>query len=240
MDENRINELRVLQRKLNINFNNISLLHNAFLHSSYVNENQSETEDNEKLELLGDSVLAFVVNEHLYKSFSECSEGELSRIKSIVVSEHTLAGIARKLDLNQYLLLGRGEKQSQGMNRQAILADTFEALLGAYNLDSGIHKVREFILPFIIEEIEKINKNEHQKDYKTKLQLYTQKEFKECPIYETISEAGPDHEKTFLVQVLVNDKILGTGYGNSKKLAQQAAAKKAINKLKSIIHIEND
>jgi len=231
MDTQRINELHKLQEKLNIMFNKLTLLNTAFQHSSYVNEHPGDLDDNEKLELLGDSVLAFVVNEHLYKSFPDSNEGELSRIKSIVVSEHSLAIIAKELDIGQYLLLGRGEQLSNGMNRKAILADTLEALLGAYCLDSGMEAVKKFILPLVIEEIKKVEKNEHQKDYKTQLQLIIQQQEKICPTYETIAEEGPDHNKLFHVQVVINEQVAGTGSGSSKKLAQQDAARDALIKL---------
>ncbi|GMT50377.1 MAG: ribonuclease 3 [bacterium] len=228
MDEKRIAKLNELQQRLNIQFKDLSVLQNAFLHSSYANEHPSTVKDNEKLELLGDSVLAFIVNEHLYKSFPCQSEGELSRIKSIVVSEHSLAGIARSLELGRYILLGRGELLADGMNRKAILADTFEALIGAYYLDSGLEKIRDFILPLMIKEIDKVEKNEHLKDYKTDLQLATQQKYKICPIYQTVSEEGPDHQKTFHVHVLIDEEIVGKGSGSSKKLAQQDAAYDAL------------
>ncbi len=232
MDEKRNNELNELQQQLGLKFNDLALLNNSLVHSSYVNENRGEfTSDNEKLELLGDSVLALVVNEYLYKSFPDSTEGELSNIKSIVVSEHSLAGIAREIDLGHFLLLGRGEQLSNGMNRQAILADTFEALLGAYYLDRGLAPVRDLILPFIITEVDKIRKNQHQKDYKTQLQLLSQQKYKSCPLYETVYEDGPDHQKTFYVHVVVNNDVVGSGSGSSKKLAQQHAAHSAIDKL---------
>ncbi len=231
MDEKRIAELNELQQRLNVQFKDLSFLQNAFLHSSYANEHPSTIEDNEKLELLGDSVLAFIVNEHLYKSFPHQNEGELSRIKSIVVSEHSLAGIAKNLALGGHILLGRGELLADGMNRKAILADTFEALIGAYYLDSGLERIRDFILPLMIKEIDKVEKNEHLKDYKTDLQLATQQKHKICPIYQTVSEEGPDHRKTFHVHVLIDEEIVGKGSGSSKKLAQQDAAYDALQNM---------
>lgn len=231
MDQERLNSLKELQKKLNIHFKDVDYLHNGLLHSSYVNENSHEKENNEKLELLGDSVLAYVVNLHLYLTFPEHSEGELSRIKSIVVSEHSLAGIAKDMDLGSFLLLGRGEQLANGMNRNAILADTLEAVLGAYCLDSGMDKARDFILPYMIKEIDKVQSNRHKKDYKTSLQLITQQERKICPNYITVSESGPDHNKTFIINVSIDNKIIGTGSGSSKKKAQQEAAHDALVKL---------
>ncbi|MDH5681459.1 MAG: ribonuclease III [Spirochaetota bacterium] len=231
MDDKRKRQLSELQESLNIQFQDIDLLNTSFLHSSYVNEQPDCLEDNEKLELLGDSVLAFIVNEYLYKSMPQSKEGELSKIKSIVVSEVSLAEISRRLDLGKYLLLGKGELQADGMNRQAILADTLEALIGAYYLDTNIDSVRDFILGFITEEIDKVRTNKHNKDYKTELQLMVQHKYKNCPTYKTISEEGPDHNKIFHVNVLVNDNVVAAGSGSSKKLAQQDAAKNACDRL---------
>ncbi len=234
MDQRRLAHLLKLEEKLGIKFQDMRHFHNALIHSSYVNENRSEPEDNEKLELLGDSVLALIVNEYLYKELNYCSEGELSTIKSIVVSEHSLAVIARKLSIGHGLLLGKGEIISNGMNRQAILADTLEAILGAYYLDRGLSAVRQFIEPFIEEEVDKVKKDKHQKDYKTSLQLYTQQLYKVCPIYKTIKEEGPDHQKIFYVNVLINDKVIGSGFGPSKKLAQQDAAHIALKNMDNL------
>ncbi len=231
MTNERINSLITFQKNVNIQFSDINILNTAFLHSSYVNEHPGFKEDNEKLELLGDSILAFIVNEFLYFYLPQCNEGELSRIKSIIVSEHSLSEIAKRLEIGKFLLLGKGEVQANGMNRKAILADTMEALLGAYFIDSGLEKVKKFILPHILTEIDKINKNEHKKDYKTQLQLIMQQLKKLCPTYETISEEGPDHEKVFYVNVLVDSILMGKGSGSSKKHAQQDAARDALFKL---------
>ena len=233
MEEKRLEELQSLQDSLGIEFNDIELFNTALMHSSYVNENPNEDENNEKLELFGDSVLAYMVNEYLYKNYTDSSEGELSRIKSIVVSEHSLAGIARKLEIGSYVLLGRGEQLAKGNERPAILADTLEAILGALCLDSNLDTVKLFFLPHIIEEIEKVKANKHQIDYKTNLQLLTQKLYKSCPIYETVSEDGPDHQKTFHVRVKINNNLFGIGSGSSKKSAQQSAAEQAIKELKN-------
>ncbi len=232
LDENRISLLKSFQSNLDINFKDVDLLHQALLHSSYVNERHDEKDDNETLEFLGDSVLALIVNEYLFVNYNEYREGELSRIKSIVVSEFSLSEIAREIDLASFLLLGKGEEQSGGLNRRAILADAMEALLGAYFLDSGLDSCRDFILPYLKKEISKIIKQKHKKDYKTDLQLHVQQRYKSCPVYETIKEEGPDHNKIFYVDVYINNKLYGSGIGNNKKSAQQDAAKHALDKFR--------
>lgn len=233
ISENRLNDLMEFQEIVGIRFNDINLLNMSLAHSSYVNETLTEMQDNEKLEFLGDSVLALIVNEYLYKKYPEKVEGQLSKLKSIVVSEYSLASIARSIDLGDYLLLGKGERQYGGAERSAILADAMEAVLGAYYLDSGLEKAREFILPFIIKELNKINKNEHRKDYKTSLQLVVQQKYKLCPVYKTVKEEGPDHNKIFYVNVYIENEEYGTGKGNNKKSAQQKAAKKALERIKN-------
>lgn len=228
IDSYRIQKLEEFQDTKNLKFNDIMLLNTAFSHSSYVNEAVEDIESNEKLEFLGDSVLTLIVNEYLYKSYPHYSEGQLSKLKSVVVSESSLAYIARIMNLGDYLLLGKGEKQYGGAKRDAILADTMEAVLGAYYLDDGLDKVSGFILPYIKEELEKIDKDEYRKDYKSALQLITQQKYKSCPEYKTIKEEGPDHDKIFYVNVTIEGKELCTGKGSNKKSAQQEAAKKAL------------
>ncbi len=232
LNETRLNNLMEFQENVGIKFDDINLLNVSLAHSSYVNEILSDMQDNEKLEFLGDSVLALIVNEYLYNKYPEKLEGQLSKLKSIVVSEHSLAEIARSIDLGKYLLLGKGERQYGGAERSAILADAMEAVLGAYYLDSGLEKAREFILPHIIKELNKINKNEHKKDYKTSLQLFVQQKYKSCPLYKTIKEEGPDHNKIFYVNVYIENEEYGMGNGNNKKSAQQRAAKDALKRLK--------
>lgn len=225
---------KLLKRFLNsieITFGNLNLLNQAFFHSSYINECQDRICDNEKLEFLGDSVLSLVTVEFLYLKYQNKSEGELSRLKSLLVSANTLCEFAHQIHLSEYLLLGKGETKSGGQQRPSLLADTFEAVLGALYLDSGIDTVREFIIPLLDEYIDKIERCEHSKDYKTALQLYVQQKYKSVPIYKTVKESGPDHAKTFYIHVFVNDTLCGTGKGQNKKNAQQEAAKDAIVRL---------
>ena len=231
MDERRRKALREFQDDCNISFSDVKLLNQAFFHSSYINENSNVFCDNEKLEFLGDAVLALITVDHLYKSFPDRSEGELSRLKSTLVSAATLSEFGKKINLSKYLLLGRGEKKCGGQARPSLIADTFEALLGAMYLDSGISQARDFVVPFLQEYIKKIEESNHVKDYKTCFQLFVQQKFKTIPIYETVDEAGPDHAKVFFVRVVINERICGHGKGKSKKTAQQEAAKDAIEKI---------
>lgn len=230
-DSKHTKKVKEFQENLNIRFDDESLLYNALAHSSYVNEHKDpDLQNNEKLEFLGDSVLALIVIEYLYKNYSELAEGELSKIKAIVVSEYSLASIGRKIQLGDYIMLGKGERQYGGAERDATIADCLEAVFGAYYLDSGLDKSRDFILPFILEELEKVDKNEHKRDYKSELQLIIQQKYKSCPVYETINEVGPDHNKVFHVNVLIEGVVEGFGKGNNKKTAQQEAAKSALIK----------
>jgi ribonuclease-3 len=236
LDDNRINKLKKFEKKAGTDFEDMNLLNNAFCHSSYVNELPMEysdiVQDNERLEFLGDSVLALIVNHYLFMNFPDYTEGQLSEIKSIIVSEQYLALIANKMDLDEYLLTGRGVRTNAGYNQNALLADTMEAVIGAYYIDRGLDKVRNFILPFLKAEMEKIIKKKHRKDYKSILQFYVQQKYKTYPLYETIHEEGPDHNKTFYVSVLIEGKIYGHGKGSKKKTAQKQAAREALKKLR--------
>ncbi len=214
----------------NLTVNSLQNIDQAFYHSSYINENDNAVDDNEKLEFLGDAVLALITVDYLYKKFPDKSEGELSRLKSMLVSANALAGFAKTINLSRYLLLGKGEEQSGGKKRSSLLADTFEAVLGALYLDSGIDQVRGFVLPLLQDYLCKIEKREHVRDYKTCFQLYVQQRFKTVPIYKTVRESGPDHAKLFFVEVVINNEVCGLGKGKSKKNAQQNAAKEAIEK----------
>jgi ribonuclease III len=232
IDEDRIKDLEKFQDSLNIKFNDIELFNTAFAHRSYVNELPIDIENNEKLEFLGDSVLALIVNEYLYKNYPDSAEGQLAKIKSIIVSEQILAAIARKIDLGKYILLGKGEQLYGGAERDTILSDTLEAIFGAYYIDRGLEESRKFILPYILEELEKVDKDDYEKDYKSELQLVIQQKYKSCPVYETVKEEGPDHNKIFYVNVIIEGRRYGMGKGYNKKSAQQKAAKEAMRNFK--------
>ena len=224
---------------LKIPFKNIELLHLAFVHSSFANKNQS-SDNNQRLEFLGDSVLSLCVSEFIYEKYPQAAEGKLTRIRSYVVSEKTLSELSRKLKFDQFILISWGEENSGGRQRDAILADTFEAFLGALYLDQGMITVKDFLLPLMIEEIDKVSHEEFVYDYKTELQYLIQKKYKKCPEYKVVKEDGPPHNKLFYSELIINDKVLALGVGNSKKKAEQEAAKQILEKIrKENINIEN-
>jgi ribonuclease-3 len=221
-----------LQQNIGINFKDTTLLQQAFLHSSFVNENpDSPIPDNERLEFLGDAVLNFIVAEKLYQEFPNLTEGELTVLRISLIREDTLARLASELNLGEYLQLGKGEESSGGRQRQTNLADTFEALLGAVLLDQGLVVAKDFVISKLSSHLEKIKNGESGKNYKAKLQEFTQAEYKQLPTYRIIESSGPDHDKNFIVEVVLADKVLGTGSGKSKKAAEMAAARSACKKL---------
>ena len=227
--KNRYRQLNKLQNILKLDFKNQSLLNRALTHRSFINEVSGNFKDNERLEYLGDSVLGLVVNEYLFKHFEMYHEGDLAKIKSVVVSETVLAKIAMKLNIGGFLLMGRGEELNGGRLRQSILADTFEAIVGAAYLDLGLKETKKFILRHLKDEIERVDALTYQRDPKTTLQEYVQKRFKNRPVYEVVEEIGPDHEKEFVVRLLINDIECGIGKGASKQKAERNAANAVLN-----------
>ena len=223
------------QKSLNIRFKDVFLLDLAFHHRSFSNESikkdLSYPQNNERLEFLGDAVLGMVTASLLYNNLTDQPEGELARIKSVVVSEMTLSQIALNIGVDKCLVLGKGEELSGGRTKKAILADAMEAIIGAFYLDSGYREAEKFVLQFMVEEVEKVIKNKHQKDYKTLLQEWYQKKSKKCPRYELVEMSGPDHDKNFVVQVRLEDKVFGPATGKNKKEAEQAVAKLAYSTL---------
>jgi len=221
----RKKELQLFERHAGIRFRELEFLNQAFTHRSFANELGESTENNERLEFLGDSVLGLAVSEYLHESLPDQPEGELARIKSFVVSEASLSEIARKLRVDNYILIGRGEEYSGGRSKKAILADCLEAIIGAYYLDSGFQQSRLFVYRMLIPEINKVLENKHAKDYKTLLQEYVQKRMKTYPKYKVVQKTGPDHDKTFWIEVHVGDRSFGAGKGKNKKEAEQEAAR---------------
>ncbi len=224
VDAERKKELLLFERNAKVRFKRLDLLNLAFTHRSYANENPGIVDNNEKLEFLGDSVLGIVVSEYLFRSLPDKNEGDLARIKSFVVSENSLAQIARTLRVDNFILIGKGEEYSGGREKKAILADCMEAIIGAYYLDSGIKSARNFVLSFFVEEIDKVLENKHQKDYKTLLQEYAQKKYHSYPRYRLVKKSGPDHDRTFWIDVELNNRSFGPGKGKNKKQAEQEAA----------------
>lgn len=218
-------------QSLPANFTDEFLLTRALTHRSYLNENRSVLEDNERLEFLGDAILNYIVAEWLYHHFPEKKEGFLTKVRSALVHTEQLASFARKIDLGTVLLLGRGEEQAGGRERNAILCDTFEALVAAIYLATDIPTVKSFFYPLMENEINTILKNHTEEDPKSILQEWAQGQGFSSPTYQLIDETGPDHDKQFEVSVKINGQEVERGLGGSKQLAEKAAASAAIQKL---------
>ena len=215
-------------------FHNINLLNNALTHSSYANEIRGTAKSNERLEFLGDSVLSIIVSEYIYKQFPNMPEGELTRLRASLVCEKALCEFSRELKIGDYLLLGKGENRCGGRDRDSILADAFEAVLAAIYLDGGMEPARKHVMNFVLREL---NHSEFDsfKDYKTVLQEIIQRNPEESVHYVLIDETGPDHDKSFTVEVRLNSNVIGTGTGKTKKHAEQAAAKQALQLMGEIL-----
>ncbi len=230
-NENIIN----FEKAIGIEFNNKLLLQRALTHKSFPNENKIlALKDNERLEFLGDSVLSLSVSTYIFKKFSNFPEGELAKMRAVVVSAPILAEAAKNINLGDYLFLGKGEEMTGGRERDSILADAMEAIFGALYLDQGFTAVGDFILSLLKEDIINVAKGNHIQDYKTMLQEVIQQDGNIRPEYEVIDEEGPDHNKTFIVAVKIEDNSLGSGQGSSKKEAEQEAAKFALHKLNKL------
>ena len=220
-----------LEHKLNYYFNDRNLLKNALLHKSLGNERKEyKNQNNERLELLGDAVLDLIVAEYLYKNYKNASEGTIAKLKAMVVSEPILAKISRQIGVGKFLMLSRGEVMSGGRNRESILADSFEAILGAVYIDSNLDEARVFALSHIKQYIDHIEENEDILDFKSILQEYVQKEFRTVPTYELVAERGPDHMKEFEIQVVVGN-YKEKAVARNKKKAEQLSAKALCIKL---------
>lgn len=219
-----------LETKLNVKFKNPELLQTAFTHRSYLNENRShKLPHNERLEFLGDAVLELVTTEYLYRNF-ENPEGELTNLRSALVNYRLLAEIARDLGLEDYIFLSRGEAKDTGRARQVILANALEALIGAIYLDQGVNNTTKFIGKFILIKLPEIMRQQAYLDPKSKLQEIIQDKTAITPNYKVLSESGPDHAKTFVVGVYIDDRLIGQGQGPAKQDAEVEAAKDALNK----------
>ncbi len=219
-----------LESLLGFNFKNKNILHNAFIHRSYLNEAREHLTSNERLEFLGDSILSFIVSKYLYATFPDLPEGELTSLRSAIVKTKTLSHIAKELDLGTYLNLSKGEGQSNGRQNPSLLADTFEALLGAIFLDHGLIQVEKVIDMFLLPKLSIIIAQKAYKDAKSTLQEIVQEKTRTSPVYKVLKEIGPDHAKTFTIGVYLNDKLLGTGTGKSKQEGEQMAASNALEK----------
>ncbi|MDY0093876.1 MAG: ribonuclease III [Candidatus Vecturithrix sp.] len=228
----REQEYEQLYERLGYRFQNYTLLRQALTHRSFVNETgDPEIEDNEKFEFLGDSVLGLVISDFLFQNFPRFREGDLSRVKSHVVSEPFLAEIARQLDLGTFLLLGKGEAASGGHEKNSLLSNCYEAIVASIYLDGGIEAAWKFLLSCFQERIEILIEQQHILDHKSLLQEHSQEMFNCTPVYRLRQITGPDHDKTFEVELLIKREVFSMGSGKNKKEAEQAAAKEALAKL---------
>lgn len=220
-----------LLTELGVEYHDVHLYEMAFYHSSYINEHQLNCDDNERLEFLGDAVLELVMSNYLFHNKDHLNEGKMTKLRASYVCEKALYEYSKRLKMNDYIMLGKGEEQSGGKNSAAILSDAFEAFMGAMYLDLGIEKVEEFFLKTIIPII---NDKDFDifTDFKTRLQELIQAD-KRVISYHVVNERGPAHQREFEVEVKMDQIVLGSGTGRSKKNAEQKAAKEALSKLAS-------
>ncbi|MCS6956391.1 MAG: ribonuclease III [Patescibacteria group bacterium] len=225
-----------LQKKIGYFFKNISFLKNAFVHRSYLNENKNyPLPSNERLEFLGDSVLSLITSVYLFKNYPHLKEGEYTEIKSIIVKTESLAQVSLLIGLNNYLLLSKGEEKMEGRKNKNILADCFEALIGAIFLDSNFENSYQFVVKFLFDKkLDKIIKSKEYQSFKTRLQEKIQAKYKSLPQYQVLEEKGPEHKRVFKVGVFFNGKKYAEGIGYSKKEAEEQAAKKAFVNFKNL------
>ena len=221
----------MLKEKFGIVFKNVSLLEQAFTHSSYVNEHRNlNLADNERLEFLGDAVLELLVSRYLYRQYPDLPEGKLTKMPASIVREESLAAFAKECDFDKAIKLGKGEENSGGRTRPSLLCDLFEAFLGALYLDQDLETVKAFIQKVIFPKVA-AGAFSHEMDYKTRLQEVLQKGGDVQIDYRLVKEEGPAHERIFWTEVYCDDRLIGKGQGKSKKLAEQAAANNALEKL---------
>lgn len=229
-----MNQLKQFEEIIGYHFSNSHLLQNALTHSSFSHENKGKVIPyNERLEFLGDSVLSLVVSRYLYENYPKLPEGDLSKVRAAVVCEQSLWQCAQEIELGSFLRLGHGEEMTGGRTRVSILADAFEALIAAIYLDSGLPQVREWVLGQLYDTIVAAVNGKRFKDFKTTLQELVQANGVHTIAYRVVSETGPEHKKSFFVQVLLDGSVCGEGEGNSKKKAEQAAAQDALQKQKN-------
>ncbi len=227
MDE----ELKQVLNRYSIEPQNPDYYNTAFTHRSYLNEARGKIESNERMEFLGDSILSLVISSYLFKTQPDSPEGELTHTRAYIVKTESLAKVAQKLNLGNFLRLSRGEEMSGGRNNQQLLANTYESLLGAIYLDLGIDQARSFVLQTLLPTFQEDIKKGAPKDDKSQLQELTQSKFQISPRYRVLETFGPDHAKHFKIGVFIGDRLLGTGEGNSKQQAEEEAAKIAVSAL---------
>lgn len=235
LPKEEIKLLSKLENDLGYAFTDLILLKQSLSHKSYVNEKKlSELNHYERLEFLGDAVLELGISDLLMHHFPDSREGEMSKLRASIVNETALSEVARNLQLGDYIFLGKGEEQCDGREKNSLLADALEALLGAIYLDSGFHSVFGIIKKLFMSVITRATKEDINRDYKTKLQEEVQNMFKMTPQYRLVNELGPDHDKTFEIHLYISGKKVGTGLGKSKKQAEQNAAMEALDNMERI------
>lgn len=230
-EKERIHQLKLLQKKLQYRFRQLSLLNQALTHSSFSHERNEIGKDYERIEFLGDSVLGMVISEYLFRQFPFFSEGQLTKLKSQIVSTSTLTTLGHALQLENAIRVGKGQTKQGGSSNPLFLAAALEAIVGVIYLDGGLRPVTRFILTHFDEEIRRIEEGKGKWDYKSLLQELTLKRFKRTPHYEVVSESGSQHQKQFDIMVTIEGKFYGRGTGVNKKSAQQQAAKEALEAL---------
>lgn len=223
-------QIPMIESKLNYAFKDRSLLTLAFIHRSYINEHREVFQHNERLEFLGDSVLGLLIAEFLYKRFPNYPEGELSYLRSRLVEAASCVSFIHRMDIGRLILLGKGERMNDGRGRESILADLFEAIIGAIYLDGGVEAAHRFIFENFSNEIEATLKTPLS-NWKALLQDYCQKKYQQTPSYQVLEESGPDHSKNFIIAVIIDNEEYGRGSGASKKEAQQSAAESAMERI---------
>jgi ribonuclease-3 len=224
-------DLEKIEETLGVTFRDKAYLKRAFTHRSYLNENQDVDKHNERLEYLGDAVLEFLVSKFLFKNYPDRAEGDLTSFRSATVKTGTLAETGNELNFGEYLRMSRGEEKTGGRHKEYLLANTFEAVIGAMYLDSGIRKTEAFLNRILFPKIETIVKNRLDIDPKTRFQELAQDHEKVTPTYELLSEKGPDHNKEFTMAVYLGSTEYGRGTGPSKQRAEEEAAKRAVQKI---------
>jgi len=224
-------DLAVLQNTLGVSFKDPSLMEQALVHSSYINESPGITTSNERLEFLGDAVLGLIIAQELYQRLPQSSEGEMTELRSSLVRGDALSRLAKAISLGDYLYLGKGEEASGGRRKPANLAGAMEAVIAAIFLDQGLNATRDFILRLMGKELDKVLNQGIAPDYKSQLQELIQARHQQTPTYQVIEETGPDHDRRFSVEVRVGGTVLGRGSGKSKKSAEEEAARSALDQL---------
>ncbi len=235
IEKQRVQELLALCRSLGVRISNLTLLNQALMHRSYVYEMEmGRAQSNERMEFLGDAILGLVVNEHLYATYANRQEGRLTKIKSLLVSETVLSRRAEELAFGRYILLSENERLSGGAERSSILADAFEAVIAAIYLDSGLDAARRFVEKYILAGMDELLEVDEYRNYKSMIQEHAQKAMGSRPRYRVVSSTGPEHKRTFYVELRLGGRALGRGEGLNKKVAEQMAARNALIKLKLI------